>query len=30
MTDEGDMSDESMNSDTESMDETEGEAAPQQ
>jgi len=30
MTDEGDMSGESMNSDTESMDETEGEAAPQQ
>lgn len=30
MTDEGDMSGESMNSDAESMDETEGEAAPQQ
>ena len=30
MTDEGDTTDESMNSDAESMDETEGEAAPQQ
>ncbi|WP_018146612.1 DsbA family protein [Henriciella marina] len=30
MTDEGDMSGESMNSDAESMDETEGEAVPQQ
>lgn len=30
MTDEGDTTDESMNSDAEAMDETEGEAAPQQ